>query len=109
LDTRGDAIEYPSVCPGAGTHTIGIRAACTSLKNPQEIDIQVNGKTVADNHTLACWTDKLWFMDYRVKAAFTSGNNTVRIIKQDKGNLSMDRIVIYRCDPDIVPTAARGG
>jgi hypothetical protein len=109
LDTQGDAIEFPSVRPGAGTHTIGIRAACTGLSNPQEIDIQVNGKTVADNHTLACWTDKLWFMDYRVKAAFMSGNNTVRMIKQDKGNLSIDRIVIYRCDPDIVPTAARGG
>ena len=34
-------------------------------------------------------------MDYRLKAPFTAGNNTVRIVKQNAGALHVDRIVIY--------------
>ncbi len=100
FDRIGDYVEFGAVCPGAGAYYIGIRAACGGLKQPQQIDVAINGKTITSRHELACWTDNLWFMDYRVKAKFVSGNNTVRITKQNQGNLYLDRIVIYKHDSE---------
>ena len=96
FDAEGDCIEFPAVCPGAGRHYIGIRAACGGLNQPQQIRVAVNGRTAANHHELVCWTDKQWFMDYRIKARFGPGNNTVRITKQNAGRLYLDRIVIYK-------------
>ena len=107
--SHGDSIEFVSVNPGGGTHYIGIRAACGSMTNPPEISIAVNNEIVIDHHTLGCWTDELWFMDYRVKAAFVPGLNTVRLTKQDTGNLYIDRIVIYKNNANIVPPSTGGG
>ncbi len=101
FDADGDCIEFRSVCPGPGTHYLAIRAACGGLNRPQQIGVAVNGKTAVPNHELACWTDKLWFMDYRIKARFGPGDNTVRITKRNGGNLYVDRIVIYKYNPDI--------
>ena len=102
FDAKGDYGEFRSVCPGAGEHYVGIRAACGGLGKPQQIEIKVNGLVVADHHALTCWTDEQWFMDYRVKTRFAAGNNTLRITKQNAGRLHIDRIVIYRFDSDAV-------
>jgi (4-O-methyl)-D-glucuronate---lignin esterase len=107
FDAKGDSIEFRSVCPGAGDHYIGIRAACGGLSNPQRIEVKVNGTTVSDSHALTCWTDKQWFMDYRVKTSFASGNNTVRFTKQNAGALYIDRIVIYRFNSDATKGEAK--
>lgn len=104
MDTVGDSIEYRNVQPGVGEHYIGIRAACGGLNNPQQIEVIVNGATVSGRHELTCWTDKQWFMDYRIKARFTAGDNTVRIVKKNGGALHIDRIVVYRLgSPDDQP------
>ena len=100
LDAKGDSLEFRSVCPGPGTHYIGIRAACGGLNKPQQISVAVNGQTAATQHELVCWTDQLWFMDYRIKAHFAPGDNTVRITKQNAGQLYVDRLVIYTYDRD---------
>jgi hypothetical protein len=98
FNQSGDYIEWNNVSPGAGTHYIAIRAACSSMTDLREIDVIVNGITYANHHGLGCWTDRQWFMDYRVKADFHSGNNTIRFVKQDPGELYIDRIVIYTYD-----------
>jgi len=54
-----------------------------------------------ERHELTCWTDEQWFMDYRIKARFKAGDNTVRLTKQNAGGLYIDRLVIYAFDPTI--------
>ncbi len=98
FDAQGDSIEFRSVCPGPGSHYIAIRAACGGLNRPQQIRIAVNDQTAARQHELACWTDQLWFMDYRVKAHFVGGSNTVRLTKLNAGRLYVDRLVVYAHD-----------
>ncbi|MBN1670817.1 MAG: hypothetical protein JXR37_07285 [Kiritimatiellae bacterium] len=96
LDQPGDYIEWTHVVPGAGVHDLAVRAGCQSNPNEYEIDVAVNGVPVKTDHDLFNWNTRNWFVDFRIKAAFEAGNNTVRITKKDAGNLNIDYMAVVR-------------